>query len=158
MALNLLVLYIAIVLAMTFYVELGYRFALIFSGALAQSVTEIIAFVVILVVMVAILTFVVGRTFKNTELPGVRQIDQLGGMVIGFVLICTWIGLAIIAIGFVLSATDVGESSLRTNMLHFYSSSFLIPIFYKLLPVVLFTLRPWMPKGLPPDVFSQRFF
>ncbi len=103
-----------------------------------------------------ILNFIVSHTYKDTELPGVRQIDQLGGMVIGFIVISTWIGLAIVALAFVLSATDTASSGLRDNVLMYFHSSRLIPIFYRLLPIVLATLRPWMPKGLPPEIFSFR--
>ena len=67
----------------------------------------------------------------NTELPGVRQIDQLGGMLIGFIVISTWIGLAIVALAFVLKATDMAGSGLRDNMLMYFQSSQLIPIFYR---------------------------
>jgi membrane protein required for colicin V production len=158
MALNLLVLYIAIVLAMTFYDELGYRFGLVAGGAMPQSITEAIAFAVILILAVVILNLVLRRTYRDTELPGIRQIDQLGGMVVGFILICTWIGLAIVTVGFLLSASDIAEGTVRANLLVYFNTSNLIPIFYEFLPIALFTLRPWMPKGLPPDIFSRRFF
>ena len=156
MALNLLILYIATVLAMTFYPTVGRWIGYIAAEGLSKTMTEVMAFALILAVTTVILTFVLSRTYKDTELPGVRQIDQLGGMLIGFIVISTWIGLAIVALAFVLKATDMAGSGLRDNMLMYFQSSQLIPIFYRLLPIVLTTLRPWMPKGLPPEIFSFR--
>jgi uncharacterized membrane protein required for colicin V production len=156
MALNLLILYVATVLAMTFYPTVGSWIGFVFGDYLGESALEVTAFVLILVLTTIILNFIVSRTYKDTELPGVRQIDQLGGMLIGFVVISTWIGLAIVALAFVLSATDTAGSGLRDNVMMFFRSSRLIPIFYRFLPIVLATLRPWMPKGLPPEIFSFR--
>jgi uncharacterized membrane protein required for colicin V production len=158
MALSLLILYIATVLAMTFYSAIGGWFRHISGGILAKSTAEVIAFGLVLLLTTAIITFVLRRTYKDTELPGVRQIDQLGGMIVGFVLTCTWIGLALVAIGFVLNATDTTTSSLRDNILAYYHGSALIRVFQDVLPIILVTLRPWMPKGLPPDIFSRRYF
>jgi uncharacterized membrane protein required for colicin V production len=156
MAINLLILYIATVLAMTFYPTVGRWIGYIVGNNLGSASIEVAAFVLILALTTAILSFIVGRTYKDTELPGVRQIDQLGGMLIGFIVISTWIGLAIVALAFVLSATDTASSGLRDNLVMFFRSSRLIPIFYRLLPIVLATLRPWMPKGLPPEILSFR--
>lgn len=159
MVLSLVVLYIAMVLAMTFYIPLGQWITYLTRGALSQTSSQVLAFVVILILTTSVINFVLHRTYKDTELPGVRQIDQLGGMIVGFILVCTWIGLAIIALAFVLVATDTtGAGSLRDNMLFYFRTSFLIPVFYKFLPIVIATLRPWMPKGLSPDIFSLKFF
>jgi uncharacterized membrane protein required for colicin V production len=159
MALSLLVLYIAMVLAMTFYTQVGRWIGFVTTDALPERTLQSLAFVIILILTTAIINFVLHRTYRDTELPGVRQIDQLGGMIVGFLLVSTWIGLAIIALGFVLkTAVAPGTGTIRANMLYFFNTSFLIPIFYHLLPIVLATLRPWMPKGLPPEIFSLQFF
>lgn len=158
MVLSLLVLYVAMVLSMTFYGYIGMWINYLTANALPQSVSEALAFVLILVLTTSVINFILHRTYKDTELPGIRQVDQLGGMVVGFILFSVWIGLAILALAFVLNATDARVGSLRENMLFYFNTSFLIPIFYRLLPIVVATLRPWMPKGLPPDIFTIRFF
>jgi len=157
MVINLLVLYIAMVLAMTFYSWLAGQLVFLSSGGLSIRASEALSFVLILVLVTVIAGFVLSRTYKDTQLPGLRQIDQLGGMVVGFILTCTWIGLALVALAFVLSA-DVGASGLRANLYYFFQNSFLIPIFYRFLPIVIATLKPWMPRGLPPDIFSLNIF
>jgi len=155
MALSLLVLYIATVLAMTLYGPVGGWIRYLTSGTLSTTVSQVIAFGLILILFYALTTFILRRTYKDTDLPGIRQFDQIGGMVLGFLLTCFWIGLALIVISFVLKATDVTASTLRENMLMFFRTSHLIPIFYRLFPIFFITLRPWMPKGLSPDIFSR---
>ena len=117
-----------------------------------------IAFALVLLLTTALVTFILRRTYKDTELPGVRQIDQLGGMIVGFILTCTWIGLAVVVLAFVLNATDTTVSSLRENLLAFYHGSALIRVFQDFVPIVVATLKPWAPKGLPPEIFSRRYF
>ncbi len=155
MALGLLVLYVATVLAMTLYIPVGGWIRYLTSGALPATSSQSIAFGLILILFYALTTFVLGRTYRDTALPGIRQFDQIGGMVLGFLLTCFWIGLSLIAISFVLYATDIARSALRENMLMFFRTSHLVPIFIRLYPIFMFTIRPWMPKGLAPDIFRS---
>jgi uncharacterized membrane protein required for colicin V production len=154
MVLSLLILYLAVVVAMTFYVTAGGWLTYFVAGAFSRSTGEAVAFALIVVLMAALLNFALHRTYKDTELPGVRQIDQLGGMVVGFVLASVWVGLALVALAFVLSATDTAGGALRRNMVFYFDASALIPVFDRLFPILIATLRPWMPKGLPPRIFN----
>ena len=153
MALSLLVLYIAAVVGMPAHVWLGRWVGYITS--LPKTVSQGIAFLLLLAVTTITLNFILRRTYRDTELPGIRQIDQLGGMIIGFFLATLWIGFSILAIAFILGAPVDEASSLRLNLINYFQSSNLIPIFYAFLPIALATLRPWMPKGLP-DLFVFR--
>lgn len=155
MALGLLVLYLATVLAMTLYIPVGGWIRYLTGGALSARAGQALAFGLILILFYALVTFILRRTYRDTELPGIRQMDQIGGMVLGFFLTTFWIGLALIAVSFVLKATDVAASALRENLLMYFRTSHLIPIFYRLFPILLATLRPWMPKGLSPDIFTR---
>ena len=154
MALSLLVLYIAAVLAMTFYERVGRYLTYMFG--LPEAISQALAFLLILILTTSLLTFILRRTYRDTALPGLRQVDQLGGMVIGFFLAVLWIGFAILALAFVLASPAMGETSLHLSLVNFFVTSNLIPVFYALLPIVLATLRPWMPKGLPPEIFTVR--
>jgi len=156
MALSLLVLYAATVLAMAIYIPFGKLIGNMF--ALPQAVNETIGFLLILLVTSTAINFVLRRTYKDTELPGIRQIDQLGGMVIGFFLTCIWIGLGIAVLSFLLDSLDTGTSILRTNLIYYLRTSNLIPIFYAFLPIAFATLKPWMPKGQVPEIFGFKLF
>jgi uncharacterized membrane protein required for colicin V production len=156
MALNLLVLYAATVLAMALYIPFGRFIGTIFG--LPEAVNEAIAFLLILLATTIAINFVLHRTYKDTELPGIRQIDQLGGMVIGFFLTCIWIGLGIAVLSFLLDSLDTGTSVLRTNLIYFLRTSVLMPIFNAFLPIAFATLKPWMPKGQLPEIFGLKLF
>jgi uncharacterized membrane protein required for colicin V production len=154
MALSLLVLYVAAILAMTFHTDVGGWIHYLFG--LPRKISAGVAFFLILLLTSVIINFVLRRTYKDTELPGVRQIDQLAGMIIGFFLACIWIGFSILVLAFLLGTSVTGGEGYRQSLVSYFRSSNLIPIFYDFLSVALATLRPWMPKGLPPELFTFR--
>jgi hypothetical protein len=98
------------------------------------------------------------RTYKDTEWPGIRQIDQLGGLIFGFLVSALWIGLALIGIDFILSTPALGGEVVLGGMKSYFRASNLIPIFYKFLPFAFATLTPWVPKGRLPEIFSLKPF
>jgi hypothetical protein len=119
-------------------------------------VSQGVGFMLVLILTAILLNFILHRAYRDTELPGLRQIDQLGGMVIGFLVASIWIGLVIVALAFVLGVQTTAEDSIRPIVVARFQGSNLIPIFYDFLPIAMATLRPWMPKGLPPDIFTFR--
>ena len=103
-----------------------------------------------------LLNFLASRAYLDTELPGLRQVDQLGGMVVGFVLTIVWIGLGLLVLAYMLSVPVTASDTVRVSMISYFQDSNLIPIFYQFIPIAVATLKPWMPKGLPPDLFTFR--
>jgi uncharacterized membrane protein required for colicin V production len=154
-AFAVVVLYVAAVLAMTFYIPLGHFIRRILT-TMSQSVTEAIAFLFILVASAALLQFLLSRTYRDTEWPGIRQIDQLGGLVFGFLVTALWIGMALVGINFVLGTPTPGAEAARGGLVYYYRTSSLVPVFYRFLPLAFATLKPWVPKGQLPDIFSLR--
>jgi uncharacterized membrane protein required for colicin V production len=154
MALSLVVLYLAAVVAITFYAPLGNWIRTIAQTPVFLS--QGLSFLSILVLLSSAINFVLRRTYKDTDLPGVRQIDQLGGMVIGFFLGVVWIGFAILIIAFFLRSSVGQAAPFQQAVSGYFRRSILIPIFYRVLPLILATLRPWMPKGLPPEILTFR--
>lgn len=154
MALSLVVLYVAAALAMVLYPRLGKLIGQM--SGLPIAVAQGVAFLFILAVIAILLNFLLHRTFRETELPGLRQVDQLGGMVVGFFLMIVWVGLCLVVLAFMLSVPVTEEDTVRTSMISFFQGSYLIPIFYKFLPIALATLKPWMPKGVAPEIFTFR--
>jgi len=152
MVLSLLVLYVAAVLALTLYETVGRWIGYMFGMPRAANLA--VGFVLILVLASVLLNFILRRTYKDTELPGIRQIDQLGGLVIGFFVTSIYIGLAILVIAFLLNAMAGDVTGFQQNALFYFNNSNLIPIFYKFLPIAIASLRPWMPGRVPPDILS----
>lgn len=157
MLLSLVVLYVATVLAMTFYIRLG-RWLSFIGGKEPDESVEAIAFLLILILTAVLINFVLSRTYKETELPGIRHIDQLGGLAIGFLLTAVWVGLSLVALAYILHAPVEAGGGLRQNVTLYFRNSRLIPIFYQFLSVALVTLRPWMPKGQIPAILAFRLF
>lgn len=160
MVLSLAVLYVAVVLGITFYVPVSRWLSFLSSWALPQNTNQALAFVAIVLVVTGILAFVLNRTYANTELPGIRHIDQLGGMIFGLILAGVSVGVFLIAFAFVLRTTSghvYGGNPIAANLHHYFSTSRLIPIFYQLMPAMIATLKPWMPKGLTPDILTLQF-
>lgn len=155
MAFAVVVVYIATILSMTFYSPLGGFIRRVLT-TMSKAATETIAFVLILIVSASILHFVLSRTYRNTEWPGIRQVDQLGGLVFGFLVTALWIGLTLVAISFVLGTATPGAETARNNLVFYYNTSHLIPIFNRFLPIAFATLKPWAPKGQLPDIFALR--
>ncbi|MFN2224855.1 MAG: CvpA family protein [Anaerolineae bacterium] len=151
MLLTLAVLYVAAVLGLTLHRPFSNWIIYIFG--LPESISLGLAFLLIVAVASIIMNFVLRRTYKDTELPGIRQIDQLGGMIIGFLVTCVWIGFAILVLAFFLTAPDTQTTGLQQNVLDYFRRSALVPIFYDFLGIALATLKPWMPRGLPPELF-----
>ena len=154
MALAILVLYLSVVLAMSFYVQVGKWIIYLSEGGIPQGAAELSAFLFILILTATVVNLVLNRAFRDTELPAIRQIDQLGGLVLGFVLIAIWIGVVLAGLVFILNTPGVGSDAFRSNILGYLRSSLLVPIFSDVWPIMLATLRPWMPKGQLPEIFA----
>jgi uncharacterized membrane protein required for colicin V production len=151
MVLSLLVLYVAAVLALTLYETVGRWIGYMFG--MPRTANLALAFILILVLVSVLLNFILRRTYKDTELPGIRQIDQLGGLVIGFFVTSIYIGLAILVIAYVLNALAGDITGFQQNAVIYFNNSALIPIFYNFLPIAVASLKPWAPEGLP-DILS----
>jgi uncharacterized membrane protein required for colicin V production len=156
MALSLVVLYLAVVLAMSFYMQVGKWVVYLSGGSLPRAAAELSGFLLILILTTTVVTFALNRAFKDTELPAIRQIDQLGGLVLGFVLAASWISLALVGLLFVLNTPGVGSDAFRGNVYGYMRGSLLVPVLRDVWPIVLATLKPWMPKGELPEIFSFR--
>lgn len=154
MILSLVVLYIAAVAAMTAYVPVGNWLRTIIG--LPLSISHALSFLFVLALVSTAVNVVLRRTYKHTELPGIRQVDQLGGMIVGFFVGVVWIGFALLVIAFFLGASLGRDAGAQLAMVTYFRRSTLIPIFYRILPVTVAILRPWMPRGLPPEIFTFR--
>jgi uncharacterized membrane protein required for colicin V production len=152
MVLSLAVLYVAAVLALTLYETVGRWLG--YMLGLPRTVNLALAFILILVLVSVLLNFILRRTYKDTELPGIRQIDQLGGLIVGFLVTAIYIGLAILVVAFVLNALVGDVTGFQENAIFYFNNSNLIPIFYRFLPLAIASLRPWMPEGTPPAILS----
>ncbi len=157
MAFSVIILYIATVMAMSFYVPVG-GFIRRMIPAFSEAASETLAFMLLLILIAVLLHFLLNRTYKETEWPGVRQIDQLGGMVFGFLATTLWIGLVLVGIDFILGTPSPGGEAARSTLKTSFYNSNLVPIFFRFLPIAFATLKPWVPRGRLPEIFQVRPF
>lgn len=150
MALSVAVLYVTTVLGVLLYRPMGNWIHEGFGVPLTGSLS--LSFVLIVVLGFVIISAMLRRVYKETELPGIRRIDQLGGLIVGFFVGCLWVGLAVLVLNFLLTATAAQASGVPGNAFVYFRQSALIPVFYDFLRIALVTLKPWMPKGIPPEL------
>jgi uncharacterized membrane protein required for colicin V production len=150
MALSVAILYVAAALGVALHRPIGNWLHNGFGVPLPTTLS--FAFVLVVTLSFIIIGAIVRRVYKETELPGIRRIDQLGGLIIGFLVGCLWIGLAILVLNFLLTATAAQTTAAPRTMFIYFRQSALIPLFYDFLRVALVTLKPWMPKGIPPEL------
>jgi uncharacterized membrane protein required for colicin V production len=152
MALSVAVLYVTTVLGVLLYRPMGEWINNGFGVPLTTSLS--LSFVLIVILGFVIISAMLRRVYKETELPGIRRIDQLGGLIIGFFVGCLWIGLGVLVLNFLLTATAAQTTAAPRNVFLYFRQSALIPIFYDFLRIALVTLKPWMPKGIPPELLQ----
>jgi uncharacterized membrane protein required for colicin V production len=143
---NIAALYIATLLAMQFHLPLGKWMSELTATSLRT--TRAFAFLLILVITDILLSFLARCAYKDTRLPFLGNLDQVGGLLIGFASTCAWISLAIPLL------SGIPWLPFRASLYEAMRASALVPLFDNLLPLILATLRPWLPGGIPP-IFSD---
>lgn len=79
----------------------------------------------------------------------VSTLDHLGGIAVGFVTVCLWIGIGLLIYNFMINSPWVEWETHRRRLLRDYQVSALVPVFRVFLPYALRALEPWLPGGLP---------
>ncbi|MBC7224379.1 MAG: CvpA family protein [Anaerolineae bacterium] len=154
---GLVLLYLALVLAAAYYQTVGTWIRSII-WANRQSV-EALAFVLILVVSYGVLALVT-REYRQARLAVLKHVDQLGGVALGFVTTCVWITLFLAAVNFATEVpwtwhqpgkpilATVRADSVRLAIHYSLQSSVLANVFARLLPYLVFSVKPWTPADI----------
>ncbi len=160
--LGLVYIYISIALAILLYQPIGSVFGFISGGALSPSAMHSLGFVTVLLLAVTTFGFMGREWHKSLEHPIIARVNNLGGLIFGFITACVWISLAITLLsfaaqtpwssptrsGFTLAEAPPWEG-LRLFVANQLTSSPLVAVFADLLPYIFATLRPLSPGGLP---------
>ena len=163
---SLLIFYMSMVLTTRFYRLLLPYVNQLLSGA-PTAIVESLLFTIILLLVFAILSllilgFAMGqqkerrgtgynwkRPMDTTGQSLVSTLDHLGGIAVGFVTVCVWIGIGLLIYNFLVNSAWADWESQRRVLLKDYHTSALVPVFRIFLPYVLRTIEPWLPGGLP---------
>ena len=153
----LVLLYFSIVLAAAYYQTAGaWIRSLVWTN---QQSAEALAFAAILGLSFGLLMLVT-RDYRKARLPILKHLDQLGGMALGFVISCVWISLFLAVFNFatqvpwnwhqtgkpVLAALQA--ESVRLAVRQALRSSLLANVFARLLPYIVFAVKPWTPTEI----------
>ena len=145
---GLLALYVGLVMASYFHGAVE-RWIDFFVPKMADVAQESLAFLGILAVAYVILHWLGQQAFPETRLAALGFLDQLGGMVIGFLVVGVQIGVGILIFRFVSDVSWIGGDTVRLAFRWAIDSSPLVPTFRTYLTFVARTLLPWLPAGLP---------
>lgn len=151
---SMVAVYLATVIAATFYQRLGdmMRSAM---GSISTGAAYFTAFVFLFLGLSVLFTIVIVTTLRPTsQRRRFAILDNLGGATISIVIafVAITMSLAITVIMIQAAVVASGDSStgamglLRRQM----DASSLAPLFLRLLPFFTAAVRPWFPGGLPP--------
>jgi len=146
---GLLAFYIALVMASYSHATVE-RWIEFFAPRMASEVKESLAFLAILALVYVILHWLGRQAFPETRLASLRFLDQLGGMVIGFLVMGAQIGIGVLILRFLSGVSWIWGDTVRLALTQAIEASLLVPTFQTYLAFVARTLLPWLPTGLPP--------
>jgi membrane protein required for colicin V production len=145
---GLVSLYIGLVLASAFYGHLtnwlGSHFRI-----MSREVGEVLSFLVIFALVYGLLELIFRRTVPESRLAFLGVMDQLGGVILGFLATAAQVGVALLILQFVGGITWVRGDSFRLAFLQAFDSSLLAPLFTSYVSLVVGLVQPWLPGGLP---------
>ena len=151
---SMIAVYLATVIAATFYERLGE----LFQGAVGPvsiGAAYFCAFVVLFLAAAVLFTFVIITTLQPTS-PKRRFaiLDNLGGatlsVVVAFVAITMSLAITVIMVQAAAAASVSSSGGVMGTVRGQMDTSALAPLFLRLLPLMTTAVRPWFPGGLPP--------
>jgi len=120
-----------------------------FAPKMANVAQESLAFLAILALAYAILHWLGRQAFPETRLTALGFLDQLGGVMIGFLVVGIQIGVGVLILRFVSGVSWIRGDTVRLAFAQAIDTSYLVPNFQIYLNLVARTLIPWLPGGLP---------
>lgn len=146
---GLAALYIALVLATQFFQPVAGGFSQ-FTKMPSNVLTNAVTFFVIFFVIVLIINFIAKDAYRSTRLQLVPWTDHIGGMILGLASMWALLTIAVSVLAFTTSTdTWIQAESVRLILRSGLESSRLAEYSEETLPVIINSIRPWLPTGLP---------
>lgn len=147
--LSVLILYIAVVLAAMSYGWFAARIGAMVSNPNALSSSA--AFLMLLVLLATGLEGMIQKTYPRLEWGWLGGLNQLGGMLSGFIWAVVSTTCVLIALNFALNGGNWGPAEgMRRLLFNATEHSALVAIYRGAFPVLSQALSPFFPNGLPP--------
>jgi len=149
-AMGLISIYVSMVVGVWAHRFFGNGFKALFPS-LTRASADILGFMTILIIMLNVLGFVARDIQKNArwveKTPAL--LDQTGGVVLGFITTAFWLGLAGTALVVISQSPWIGAEETYQTFSTLVNDSFMIYVFRYAFRLVLYTVSPWIPGGLP---------
>lgn len=115
----------------------------------SMELARVVAFAMMGVVTTLVITFAIWRAYRETRLPSVFVLDRVGGAALGGLIGVIIIGITIPLLRYALQAPWPEGSGIRYALHVGFLNTALEPLFLSPLPLILTTLAPWLPTGIP---------
>ncbi len=149
---GLAALYVATILATQYFIPFaGFLRSLFFQPD--TRFINAVAFFIILLSVSSIINFLAADAYRMTKLRMFPLIDQLGGSILGLITIVIVVSLVLPILIFVTAEPLPYLESARFTIVEGMQVSRLVPFFQALKPILLNSINPWIPGGLP-SIFS----
>ena len=123
-----------------------------FWQAFTPDLREQLLFLALFVVLVVTGFFIVRTFYKRTRLPIVRQLDEIGGAVLGLIFAALTIMLTLVVMDSFYKTTSDASAAQAGPLTAFYNAmdgSALVDFFRKtLIPAVALVIRPFVPSEI----------
>jgi uncharacterized membrane protein required for colicin V production len=155
---SIVAIYFAAIVSATFYQSIASSLEDLVSG-MNPSTAELLSFVLLFLGMTILFAFMITHSLKSSNMAGRFAIlDNIGGATLGIVIAGVAVALAITVTTLMLQVLTSTSTGSQDGMLGAVqsqvSSSALVPIFQRLLPILTSSIRPWFPGGLP-DILTS---
>ena len=148
-------LYIGAVIASQYYYYLSDFLRRLGGPSVSLKLLTAVSFVFLLFLVSLIVSWAVIDAFQSTKLKLFPSLDHLGGTVVGTASVTALI--IVLAPVFLFAIGEPWPTGWPEGIREFLTfetkHSFLLPLINELKPIMLETLKPWLPSGLP-SVFN----
>ena len=144
----LLAMYISAVLAAQYYAHIS-GFARMVAPASNPQMTDVLSFIFLFALFTLVVTLLIWAGYRETRLPGLPLVDNLGGALFGIVGGMFAIALTIMLATYTISAPWPEGSAVKYALSIGLGNSALEPVFSLPMPLFQGALRPLMPANIP---------
>jgi uncharacterized membrane protein required for colicin V production len=112
-------------------------------------IRQTVAFLLLVGIIATVLDIVGRRLFPETRLAFLGVFDRLLGILVGFLTVCVQVSIAVLVFKFLARVSWPMGESLRLALVAGVDSSALVPVFYQVLVLLVSTVGPLLPEGIP---------
>ncbi|TAH50605.1 MAG: CvpA family protein [Chloroflexota bacterium] len=147
---GLVALYIGLVLATQFFRPLSQLTGDALNTT-PNTLSNAVAFFAILFLAIGVINFFALDAYKSTKIRLVPAVDQVTGIALGVISMWIVLSVAVNVLDFAVHAqTWTGNAETARNIiLNGLENSRLAEVTASTLPMIVTTIRPWLPGGLP---------